>query len=101
MEILHELFLYNRLRNTLNGPVKMRIGIHPGMVRYSRDITECLKGETAKRAVELESKTAPDSLAISRNLVMSLGQPLLNLFTEEQSSGQTYFRQYFARLDKI
>jgi class 3 adenylate cyclase len=100
MEILHELFLYNRIGNPLSSPIKVRIGINAGPVLYSHNITDCLKGETIKKAVELESKTDPNSLAISRNLFMSLGQAVLNVFGGEKNSGSAPFRQYQVNLEK-
>ncbi|MDR2047931.1 MAG: hypothetical protein LBP69_00605 [Treponema sp.] len=101
MEILHELFLYNRLGSPLSSPIKVRIGINAGPVLYSDNMTDCLKGDTIKKAVELESKTEPNSLAISRNLFMSLGQAVLNIFSEEKNSGSVHFRQYQVNLEKV
>jgi class 3 adenylate cyclase len=101
MEILHELFLYNRLGSRLSSPIKLRIGINAGPVLYSHNMTDCLKGDTIKKAVELESKTEPNSLAISRNLFMSLGQAVLNIFSEEKNSGSVYFRQYQVNPEKV
>jgi class 3 adenylate cyclase len=100
MEILHELFLYNRIGNPLSSPIKVRIGINAGPVLYSHNMTDCLKGETIKKAVELESKTEPNSMAISRNLFMSLGQAVLNVFGGEKNSGSMPFRQYQVGLEK-
>ncbi|MDR2049826.1 MAG: hypothetical protein LBP69_10265 [Treponema sp.] len=100
MEILHELFLYNRIGNSLSSPIKVRIGINAGPVLYSHNMTDCLKGETIKKAVEIESKTDPNSLAISRNLFMSLGQSVLNVFSGEKNSGPVSFRQYQVNLEK-
>jgi hypothetical protein len=64
-------------------------------------MTDCLKGETIKKAVELESKTDPNSLAISRNLFMSLGQATLSVFGNEKISGPVHFRQYQVNLEKV
>jgi class 3 adenylate cyclase len=100
MEILHELFIYNKTGNPLNSPIRVRIGLNAGPVRYSHNMTDCLKGDAIKKVVELESKTAPNSLAISRNLFMSLGQAMLSVFAAEQSSGSVHFRQYQANLEK-
>jgi class 3 adenylate cyclase len=100
MEILHELFLYNRISNPLSFPIRVRMGINAGPVLYSHNMTDCLKNETIKKAVELESKTDPNSLAISRNLLMSLGQAVLNVFGEEKNFGSAPFRQYQVNLEK-
>jgi class 3 adenylate cyclase len=101
MEILHELFLYNKIDNPLSSPIKVRIGINAGPVLYSHNMNDCLKGETIKKAVELESKTDPNSLAISRGLFMSLGQAVLNIFGGEKNSGLVHFRQYQVNLEKL
>ncbi|MDR2144119.1 MAG: hypothetical protein LBP29_07100 [Treponema sp.] len=100
MEILHELFLYNRIGNSLCSPIKVRMGINAGPVRYSHNMTDCLKGETIKKAVEIEAKTDPNSLAISRNLFMRLEQAVLDVFGGEKNSGPVPFRQYQVNLEK-
>jgi class 3 adenylate cyclase len=95
MDILHELFIYNRLKNPLNAPIKIRIGVHSGTVRYSANVTECLKNETVKKAVELESRAAsPDSLVISKHLAVSMDQFILNCFGPEKKFSGGAYRQY-------
>jgi class 3 adenylate cyclase len=96
MEILHELFLYNRLRNPLTSPIKVRIGVHAGPVRYFSNINDSMKGETIRQALHLESITAPNTLAISRNLFMAFGHTMLSILSEEKNSGAFPYRQYSA-----
>jgi class 3 adenylate cyclase len=86
MEILHELFFYNRLKNPLSSPIKVRIGIHIGPMRYSEDEMERLKNDTVKEAVTLESQAAAsNSMAVSYNLFISMDQNALNMFTPEKT----------------
>jgi hypothetical protein len=95
MEILHELFFYNRTGNPLGSPIKVRIAVHIGDVLYSGDAVERLKNETIKQAVILESKAAAaDSMAVSYNLFISMDQGTMDLFTPEKTQAGIKFRLY-------
>jgi class 3 adenylate cyclase len=95
MEILHELFFYNRLDNPLGSPIAVRIAVHIGVVLYSGNVVERLKSETIKQAVALESKAAAaNSMAVSYNLFMSMDQSTMDLFTPEKIQAGIKFRLY-------
>jgi hypothetical protein len=95
MEILHELFFYNRLGNPLESPIAVRTAVHIGDVRYSHSTMERLKNETIKQTVTLESKAAfADSMAVSSNLFMSMDQGITDVFTPEKSRAGIKFRLY-------
>jgi class 3 adenylate cyclase len=100
MEILHELFFYNVLRNPLDSPINVRIGAHLGTVRYSDDETERLKNDTVKQAGELESLAAVNSMGVSYNLFITMDQNTLNLFTQEKNSARGKYRLYTIGLEK-
>jgi class 3 adenylate cyclase len=94
MDILHELFFYNRLKNPLNKPIRLRIGVHIGTIRYYDDVIERQKSETIRQALALESEASADSMAISHNLFISLESSILNLFTPEKSYRGGRYRLY-------
>jgi hypothetical protein len=101
MEIFHELFFYNRTANSLKSPIKLRIGVHIGDVRYSDNAVERLKSETIKQALALESRAAlGDSMAVSFNLFMSMDQNLISFFTPEKTLGGSKYRLYKVGLEK-
>jgi class 3 adenylate cyclase len=85
MDILRELFFYNRLHNPLNGPIGLRIGAHAGPVIYSTDERERQKDETAQEAAELESRAQVNSMAVSYNLLTMMDQNILCLFGPEKN----------------
>jgi hypothetical protein len=94
MEILHELFFYNRIENPLESPIAVRTAVHIGDVRYSHNPVERLKNETIRQAVALESEAASsDSMAVSFNLFMSM-EGVTDLFTREKSRAGIKFRLY-------
>jgi class 3 adenylate cyclase len=101
MEILHELYFYNRLKNPLNKPVRLRLAAHIGMVHYYNDPVERLKSDTIKQAAALESSVPPDSLGISRNFFISMDQAILNLFTPERASSSGKYRLYNAAQEQL
>jgi class 3 adenylate cyclase len=100
MEILHELFFYNKIKNPLNGPLNVRIGVHTGRVRYSDDEIERLKNDTVKQVVELESVAAVNSMGVSYTVFITMDQHTTNLFTPERNGGGGKYRLYKIGLEK-
>jgi class 3 adenylate cyclase len=100
MDILHELFFYNKTRNPLNSPINIRIGVHIGTVRYSTDETERLNNDAVKKAVELESMAVINSMGVSSSLFISMDQNMTNLFTPEKSGSGGKYRLYKIGMEK-
>ncbi len=66
MEILHELFLYNKTGCPLSTPLSVRIGVHSGLCEYTEDNAALIKSETLQQLVNLEkSHTLPMHCTIS------------------------------------
>jgi class 3 adenylate cyclase len=83
MEILNEMFLYNKTDNPLDSKINLRIAVHSGQVTYSDNETKILKADTVKTAVTLESKAAvPNSLVVSESLARSQDQTLIDIFSD-------------------
>ena len=100
MEILHEMFFYNRLRNPLDSPIKLRLGAHIGQVKYSDSEMERLKNETIKEATFLESLAADNSLSVSYNLYITMDQHVLNLFSSQKNDRGRKYRLYKMGIEK-
>ena len=100
VEILNELFFYNRLHNPLDSPINLRLGVQVGLVRYSDNETERLKNETVKQAVFLESLTESNSLGVSCNIYITMDQISLSLFSPEKTKSRCKYRLYTARPEK-
>ena len=100
MEIIHELFFYNRLRNPLNSHINVRLGAQIGNVRYSNNALERLKNDTVKQAIFLEGLAAYNTLSVSYNLSLNMDQNMLNLFSNEKTSGGCKFRLYSVGIEK-
>jgi len=97
MEILNEMFLYNRTDNPLKSAIKLRLSVHSGDFIYSDNNSECLKADIVRVADILESKAAvPNSLVISESLAKSQDQSLLDLFSSTKiiSNSATKYRIY-------
>jgi class 3 adenylate cyclase len=101
MDILHELFFFNKLKNPLSTPIKLRLGVHIGTVRYHEDAVERLKNDAVKQAVALEGSAAANSMAVSHNLFISMDKIILDLFTPEKTSRGGRYRQYSISQEKI
>jgi class 3 adenylate cyclase len=100
MDMLHELFFYNRTRNPLNGPINIRIGAHIGPIRYSADETERLKNDTVKQTLALEALTTANSMGVSYNVFITMDQNTVNLFGPEQNGPGGKYRLYNLDLAK-
>jgi class 3 adenylate cyclase len=81
MEILNSMFIFNKMENPLDSPVKLRISVHSGSIAYSENETKILKSDPVKTVILLESKAAvPNSLVISESLALSQDQALIDIF---------------------
>jgi class 3 adenylate cyclase len=94
MNILHEIFFYNRLHNPLDSPVNLRLGAHKGQVQYSNSELERVKNETAKEAMVLESLAKNNALCVSSSLYMTMDQEILELFSTEKTGRGHKYRLY-------
>jgi len=94
MDILHELFFYNRLRNPLDRPINTRLSAHIGQVRYSNREWERLQNDTVKEAMVLESLAANNTLCVSFNMYIAIDQNILNLFGPEKTGRGHKYRLY-------
>jgi len=100
IEILNEMFIYNKMKNPLKSEIKLRIAIHSGDLTYTNDNSKCLKAETIRKATTLESKiAAPNSLVISESLALSQNQELLNIFSNSKTVDSEKYRIYQVRTD--
>ena len=100
MEIIHEIFFYNKLRNPLNSPINIRLGAHVGQTRYWDNEVERLKNETAKEAMVLEALASANALGVSYNLFLTLDQQILGLFSAEKTGRGRKFRLYKMGVEK-
>jgi len=83
MEILNEMYLYNKADNPLNSPIKLRIAVHSGRIMYTESATQLLKADTIRTTMTLESKAAaPNSMVVSESMAMSQDQALLNILSD-------------------
>jgi len=100
MEILHEIFFYNLLRNPLNSPINIRLGVQIGQVRYSDDEVQRHKNDTVKQAVFLEALALNNSLSVSYNLYITMDHEIIDLFSDERNRGGCKYRLYTMGMEK-
>lgn len=100
MEILNELFFYNRFDNPLEEPLRVRIAAHAGPIRYGANTVELLKNETVKDALRLEATTPPDSLLASTNLFLSIDRVIQDRFGPERQVDGGKVRHYSVTMEK-
>jgi len=93
MEIIHEIFIYNRLFRKLDEPIRVRLAIHNGPCEYSENEEDIKKGETVRKIIEIESGyTKPNSITVSNTVHVTLDTVLADQFKPvEKSGGAKYF----------
>lgn len=95
MEILNNLFFYNRLSNILSSPLRVRLAVHGGPVKYAEDPVELKKNETLREIIEMESTYGtPDTLIVSSNVFLSIDQVIQDRFSELKRGAPYKLRQY-------
>jgi class 3 adenylate cyclase len=103
MEIINEMYMYNKTDNPLNSPVKLRIAVHSGHIVYSDNAVKSLKADTIQAARNLESSAAaPNSLVVSESLAISQDQALLNIFSDPKvvPNSTDKYRNYQVYLER-
>lgn len=98
MNILHDLYLYNRTENRLDKPISVRIAIHGGDLEYS-DNNEIIKNqEEIKRVVKIEEELTPtDSVTISIVTRMMLDDYISRQFSLITDQGNYQYFNYAIR----
>ncbi len=91
MEIIHGVFMYNRLHNRLSSPLKVRIAIHTGPNKYTDDNNELKKCDTVKKVIEIEEQhtevntvTISDTTWISFDQILSSQMKKFNISSNKQ-----------------
>ena len=95
IDILSELFVYNKIGNPLKSNIKLRLSVHSGSIAYSISEKECLKEDIVRKAIMLESKAAEsNSLVISESLAVTQDQALLDIFSNTKAVSTEKYRIY-------
>jgi len=100
MEIIHELFFYNLLRNPLDRPINVRIGAHIGQVRYSNSETERMRNDVVKQTEVFETLAAKNSLCVSSTLCGAMDEIIINTFSGEKNNRNCKYRLYSIGMEK-
>lgn len=101
MEILNELFFWNRLHNPLVEPLRVRMAVHGGPIRYRDSLIELLKNDTLKDVVQIEASATPcNTLSATSNLFLSIDRAIHERFGPEKQVRSFALRQYAINLEK-
>lgn len=65
MEILHEVFIYNKTRCAIKEQLNIRLGVHGGPCEYTDNEEQLKKLQTLKEVFALEQASGKNSLTIS------------------------------------
>jgi class 3 adenylate cyclase len=97
IEILLEVFLYNRLRNPLSESLSIRLAVHTGQAQFLSQ-TGQITSEALQRLETLEAdQTEADSLTLSPVVYTNLGSKLSALFQAAQADDHSTVYRYRLR----
>lgn len=98
MEILHELFLYNRLNNRLDEALNIRLAVHSGPCNFFVNPTDLSRNETIITIKELEeNNTDAGSMSISRTVFVMLDPLIARQFVTIRRNEKTECYNYRIR----
>lgn len=98
IEILHELLIYNLLKNDSKRKIMARMAVHSGPWIFTFD-RENIKGDTIDRTIELEEKyTLPNTITFSDTVFRMLNQKIVDTLEKyENGSGNPLYRYRFIK----
>jgi hypothetical protein len=95
MEIIHTLFMYNRLYNRLDRPLKIRVAIHTGPNIYTDDEKDLKKCDTVKKVTEIgEEYTDENCVTISDTTWISFDHILASQMKKIKISSNKQYCKY-------
>ena len=94
IEILHELFIYNLLKNNSERKIKVRMAVHSGPWIFTFD-RENIRGDTIERTVELEDKfTKPNTITFSDTVYRMLNHKITDILDVFKAGNHSLFHRY-------
>ncbi len=92
MDIIHRLFIYNRVECRLSEPLKIRVGIHAGPCEYTENEEELKMHETVKEVFAVERETKLNTFNVSVVVRVMLDEFLSDNLTPVDSRKNTPYR---------
>ena len=92
MEIIHDLFVYNRIKCPLDDPLKVRIGVHSGICEYTASTEELEKMETFQEVDAIQRKAKPSTASVSIVVKVMLDEFIASRLAPVDKRKNTDFR---------
>ena len=101
IEILHELFLYNRLSCPIEEGLDIRLAAHSGPVEYSDNDEIVQASDSVRKVAEIEHKhTQKNSITVSEVVKVMLEPLTSKQFTPPKDRGRSGLYSYRLRVGK-
>ncbi len=86
IEIIHELFIYNKTKCTLGTPIKIRLAIHCGLCNFTNMEENINNLDIVKETTQIESKYAKsNTVTISQKVLTTLEQRIIDMLVQERN----------------
>lgn len=90
MEILEELWWFNRTANPLGQDLQLRMAVHAGHIRYTPQEAELKKQETVQLVMDQESKTPVGHVSVSPAVEGTLDRHLAGLLSRVRGGASQF-----------
>lgn len=95
MEIVNNLFLYNKMRCPLNQPLQVRTAVHNGIMEYTSSEEDLKQADPVKKVMNIEANyTPPNTLTVSDTTINVFCRELLSHFDPIVASANQTFYNY-------
>ncbi len=100
IDILHELFLYNRLECRIKSPLSVRLAVHGGPCEFRHSTGE-IASDTIKRTLEIEAEhTGPNTVTVSNVVYLALDPLLQGMLRPVPTGGGSTLHGYELRWEE-
>jgi len=95
MDIVNQLFLYNRTRCRLKQPLGVRLAVHSGLMDYTDNEEDLKRNDIIKTVTDIEANyTKPHTLTVSDMVARGFCKNMLEQFTPVGSVGSKTYYSY-------
>ncbi len=92
MEIIHELFLYNKTKCTLDTPLEIRLAIHCGMCNFTNNEEDITNLDIVKETIQFESKYGKsNTVTISQKVLTTLDQRIIDFLVQKRNNQKVVY----------
>lgn len=100
IEVLHKVFTYNKIKNPLEDPLRIKLSLHSGMCTYNDDLQKTIAAEVVHKTVDLEKNfKKSDTIIVSMNVNSMIDPVISRILVPSSLSGVPEYYTYSIEWD--